>query len=81
MRHVYTLRRRVSSACVHGLLLADGVSVSARRALWDQGFDYVSLSELGFRDYLAMHPDVSRVLDPADGAVAHPASLAVDLPV
>jgi hypothetical protein len=81
MRHVYTLRRRFTSAGVHGLLVADGVSVGLRRALWEQGFDYVSLSELGFRDYLAMHPDVSRILDCADGAVPHPTSLALDLPV
>jgi hypothetical protein len=81
MRHVYTLRRRCTSACVHGLLVADGISVTLRRALWEQGFDYVSLSELGFRDYLAMRPDVSRTLDPADGAVPHPTSLGVDLPV
>ena len=81
MRHVYTLRRRFTSACVHGLLVADGVSVTLRRALWEQAFDYVSLSELGFRDYLAMHPDVSRTLEAADDAVPHPTSLAVDLPV
>ena len=81
MRHVYTLRRRFTSACVHGLLVADGISVTLRRALWEQGFDYVSLSELGFRDYLAMHPDVSRTLEAADGAVPHPTSLALDLPV
>jgi hypothetical protein len=81
MRHVYTLRRRFASACVHGVLVADGVTVSLRRALCEQGFDYVSLSELGFRDYLGMHPDVSRALDPSPGAVPHPTSLAVDLPV
>jgi len=28
-----------------------------------------------------MHPDVSRTLDSAEGAVPHPTSLAVDLPV
>jgi hypothetical protein len=81
MRHVYSLRRRFSSACVHGVLVADGVTVSVRRGLWEQGFDYVSLSELGFRDYLVMRPDVSRTLDAAAGAVPHPTSLAVDLPV
>jgi RecB family endonuclease NucS len=81
MRHVYTLRRRCSAARVHGLLVADGISVSTRRALWEQGFDYVSLSELGFRDYLATRPDVSRLLDTAEGAVPHPTSLALDLPV
>jgi hypothetical protein len=81
MRHVYSLRRRTSTALVHGLLIADGVSVSARRALWEQGFDYVSLSELGFRDYLATRPDVSRVLDTSDGSLPHPTSLHLDLPV
>ncbi len=80
MRHVYTLRRRFTSACVHGVLVADGVTVSLRRGLWEQGFDYVSLSELGFRDFLVMRPDVSRSLDVASGAVPHPTSLAVDLP-
>ena len=54
MRHVYTLRRR-TSAHVHGLLVADGVSVSLRRGLWEQGLDHVSLSELGYRDDLLMH--------------------------
>lgn len=81
MRHVYTLRRRCTPARVHGLLVADGVDVSTRRALWEQGFDYVSLSELGYRDYLATRPEVSRVLDTAEGALAHPTSLALDLPV
>ncbi len=80
MRHVYTLRRRTSTY-VHGLLVADGVNVSTRRALWEQGFDYVSLSELGYRDYLAMHPDPARTLDDSEGALPHPTSLAVDLPV
>ena len=28
MRHVYTLRRRFTSACVHGVLVADGVTVA-----------------------------------------------------
>ena len=56
MRHVYTLRRRFTSACVHGVLVADGVTVALRRALWEQGFDHVSLSELGFRDFLRHAP-------------------------
>jgi hypothetical protein len=82
MRAVYTLRRRFTSACVHGVLVADGVTVALRRALWEQGFDYVSLSELGFRDFLGMHPDVSRTLDlSSPAAVPHPTSLAVDLAV
>jgi hypothetical protein len=81
MRHVYTLRRRFASACVHGVLVADGVTVALRRALWEQGFDYVSLSELGYRDFLGMHPDVSRTLDPSPAAVPHPTPLAVDLAV
>jgi hypothetical protein len=81
MRHVYTLRRRFTSAWVHGLLVSDGVTVALRRALWEQGFDYVSLSELGYRDYLTMHPDVARQLDPGLGAVPHPTPLAVDLPL
>ena len=80
MRHVYTLRRR-TSAHVHGLLVADGVSVSLRRGLWEQGLDHVSLSELGYRDYLLMHPDVDRVLEPSDATVPHPTSLALDLAV
>ena len=57
------------------------MTVALRRALWEQGFDYVSLSELGFRDFLGMHPDVSRTLEASAGAVPHPTSLAVDLAV
>ena len=81
MRHVSTLRRRAAGVRVHGLLVSDGVTVALRGALLDQGFDYVSLSELGYRDHLVQHPDVSRSLEPADGSVAHPTSLAVDLAV
>ncbi len=81
MRHVYTLRRRVSGSCVHGLLVADGATVALRGGLIDQGFDYVSLSELGYRDHLAQRPDISRVLELTDGSVPHPTSLEVDLPV
>ena len=81
MRHVYTLRRRMSSVCVHGLLIADGATVAVRSGLLDQGLDYISLSELGYRDYLGARPDVSRELEMSEGSVPHPTSLAVDLPV
>jgi hypothetical protein len=81
MRHVYTLRRRVSTACVHGLLIADGVTVALRRGLVEHGFDYVSLAELGYRDYLAMYPDIHREVELGVGSVPHPTSLEVDLPV
>jgi hypothetical protein len=81
MRHVSTLRRRVTSARVHGLLVSDGVTVPLRGALLDQGFDYISLSELGYRDHLAQHPEAARDLELTDGSVPHPTSLAVDLAV
>ncbi|MBF4765195.1 hypothetical protein ISU07_18850 [Nocardioides islandensis] len=81
MRHVYTLRRRVPARCVHGLLVSDGVTVALSGALLDQGFDHVSLSDLGYRDHLAQHPDVSRCLEESEGWVPHPTSLAVDLAV
>ena len=81
MRHVYTLRRRCAATRVHGVLVSDGITVALRRALWEQGFDHVSLGELGYRDYLAMHPDPSRVLEPSPATVPHPTPLAVDLPV
>jgi hypothetical protein len=82
MRHVHTLRRRVPRGrLVHGLLVSDGATVPLRGALLDQGFDHVSLSELGYRDHLAHHPDVTRSLEPSVGTVAYPTSLAVDLAV
>jgi hypothetical protein len=81
MRFVYTLRRRVTTACVHGLLIADGVTVALRRGLLEHGFDYVSLAELGYRDYLTQRSVRSRVLEMGEGSVPHPTSLEVDLPV
>jgi hypothetical protein len=81
MQHVSTLRRRVSDVRVHGLLVSDGVTVTLRGGLLDLGFDYISLSELGYRDHLAQHPDVSRSLDLVDGSLPHPTSLGLDLAV
>jgi hypothetical protein len=81
MRHVYTLRRRITTAAVHGLLIADGRTVGLHRALAEQGFDYVSLSELGYREHLAKHPDIERELETSDESAPHPTSLEVDLPV
>jgi hypothetical protein len=81
MQHVSTLRRRVTDVHVHGLLVSDGVTVTLRGGLLDLGFDHISLSELGYRDHLSQHPDVSRCLDLVDGSVPHPTSLAVDLAV
>lgn len=81
MRCVYTLRRRIPTATVHGLLISDGRTVSLHRALAEQDFDYISLSELGYRDHLGMHPDVERELETSDESAPHPTSLEVDLPV
>ena len=51
------------------------------RALAEQGFDYVSLSELGYREHLAKHPDIERELETSDESAPHPTSLEIDLPV
>ena len=56
---------------VHGLLIADGLTVDAGRALSERGFGYLSLSSLGYRDFLRT-AEVSREWDRDATSVPYP---------
>jgi hypothetical protein len=43
---------------VHGVLIADGRTLELQQCLYDEGFSYVSLSALGYRDWLHGSPEV-----------------------
>ena len=75
-------KANVGSARVHGLLLADGISVNLRRGLLGRGFGYLSLSVLGYRDALRRDTSVPRERDADETSVPYPTSrdLANDKP-
>lgn len=53
-RYVDGVEATLASAgeSVYGLLIADGITVALQRALFDEGFGYLSLAGLGYRDHL-----------------------------
>lgn len=67
-------KANVGSARVHGLLLADGISVNLRRGLLERGFGYLSLSVLGYRDALRRDTSVPRERDADETSVPYPTS-------
>ncbi len=42
---------------VHGVLIADGRTLELQQQLYDEGFSYISLSALGYRDWLRGSPE------------------------
>ncbi|MBF4770469.1 hypothetical protein ISU10_22070 [Nocardioides agariphilus] len=80
--HVDWLRAELASqpdklgdAEVHGLLIADGVSLLLERALRERAFGYISLSSLGYRHWVRSHTRVAVVGDPDSTAIAYPAAI------
>lgn len=65
-----------SHTAVHGLLIADGLTVDAGRALSERGFGYLSLSSLGYRDFLRTAA-VGREWDRDTTSVAYPGVLSL----
>ena len=61
---------------VHGLLIADGLSVDAGRALSERGFGYLSLASVGYRDYLRSTP-ARRKWDGDATSVMYPTELSI----
>jgi hypothetical protein len=59
---------------VHGLVIADGLTVDAGRAIAERGFGYLSLTQIGYRDHLRASA-APTTWDPDATAVAYPGSL------
>ncbi|WP_343993716.1 endonuclease NucS domain-containing protein [Terrabacter terrae] len=60
-----------SPTATHGLLIADGLTVDAGRAISERGFGYLSLSSLGYRDFLRTAAE-GREWDRDTTSVAYP---------
>lgn len=43
---------------VHGVLIADGRTLELQQQLYNEGFPYISLSSLGYRDWLREFPEL-----------------------
>ncbi len=58
------LRAECRPGLVHGMLIADGVSLEVERGLREHGFDYQSMTAIGYRRWVRnhspLHPDVPR---------------------
>jgi RecB family endonuclease NucS len=61
---------------VHGLLLADGRTIDLQSMLWRNDIDYLSLSEVGYRDYLYSQRELGWQAEP-DGTTAQ--SVVIDI--
>jgi hypothetical protein len=63
---------------VRGLLIADGTSVNLRRALRERGLGLLSLSEIGYRDYLVREAREEPVFEASDETIPYPESVDID---
>lgn len=73
-RYVDWLTHRGVDGAVHGLLIADGMSVNLWRALKERDHHYLSLSRLGYRDVIRAHPPSTRVLETDPVSIPYPTS-------
>ena len=57
--YVERAKAQVAAAAekVHGVLIADGRTLELQQRLYDEGFSYISLSALGYRDWLRGSPE------------------------
>lgn len=71
------LRAEVTSGEVHGLLIADGMSLELERGLRERRFYYQSLTTLGYRRWVRLHSPV--LPEPADDttSISYPANLSI----
>lgn len=76
-RYVDWLTHRGGEGAVHGLLIADGMSVNLGRALKERDHLYVSLAGLGYRDVVRARPSRRRVLAPGPDSIGYPTSQAL----
>lgn len=77
-RYVDWLRHQGYPGSVHGLLIADGISINLTRALRERGHAYLSLAQLGYRDVVRRRPAQTRVPVPDESSIPYPTSQAVD---
>lgn len=68
------LLRATTKRPVHGLVIADGLTVDAGRAIAERGFGYLSLAQIGYRDHLRASA-APTTWDPDGTAVAYPGGL------
>src|SRR3954453_2756468 len=58
------LRAEARPGLVHGMLIADGLSLEVERGLREHGFDYQSMTSMGYRRWVRqhspLHPEVPR---------------------
>ncbi len=58
------LRAECRPGLVHGMLIADGLSLEVERGLREHGFDYQSMTSIGYRRWVRqhspLHPEVPR---------------------
>lgn len=71
------LLRTSTARRVHGLVIADGLTVDAGRALAERGFGYLSLAQIGYRDHLRASAGLP-TWDPDATAAAYPGTLLDD---
>ena len=62
------LRAESRPGAVHGMLIADGLSLEVERGLRERSFDYLSMSQLGYRRWVRLHSPVR--LEPAGDATS-----------
>lgn len=73
-RYVDWLRHQGVSGSVHGLLIADGISVNLTRALRERGHAYLSLAQLGYRDVVRGRPAQMKVPVLDEASIPYPTS-------
>ena len=49
------LRAEARPGDVHGMLIADGLSLEVERGLRERSFDYLSMTQLGYRRWVRLH--------------------------
>jgi hypothetical protein len=71
------LRAEERRGAVHGMLIADGLSLEVERGLRERSFDYQSMTALGYRRWVRMHSPIQP--EPARDAttINYPQNLSV----
>jgi hypothetical protein len=71
------LRAESRPGRVHGLLIADGLSLEVERGLRERSFSYQSLASLGYRRWVRLHSPLKPDLTPDATTISYPQNLSV----
>lgn len=71
------LRAEVQTGDVHGLLIADGMSLELERGLRERPFFYLSLTTIGYRRWVRLHSPVLPEPATDSTSIRYPANLSV----